>query len=118
MSQRANDEGSQMEENLMSISKEAMNDAENSRTLRLHGTVQEQEVIMLVDSGSSHYFISKEFAQRLNGAQRPIKLVQVRVANGGLLDRVKEFPRCLWDVQGNTFFTTFRILPLRCYPWY
>lgn len=70
---------------------------------------------MLVDSGSSHCFISEELACRLSGARRAIKHVQVRVANGGVLQCVQEYPHCRWEIQSHIFSTTFRVLPLSCY---
>lgn len=84
-SQITKGEDVQPEVDLMSISREAMDGVENSRTLRLQSWIQDQEVVILVDSGSSHCFISEELAGRLEGARRCIKPVQVRVANGGLL---------------------------------
>lgn len=58
-SQKMDKEDSQSEAQLMSISKEAVLGADNSKTLRLLSVIQGQEVIMLVDSGSSHCFISE-----------------------------------------------------------
>lgn len=91
-SQKADEEGSQVAVDLISISNEAVNGSENNRTFRLQCTIQDQEVLMLLDSGSSHCFVSADFAQRLKGVQRAIRPVQVRVANGGLLECVKELP--------------------------
>ncbi|KAE8780157.1 hypothetical protein D1007_46711 [Hordeum vulgare] len=47
------------------ISKEALEGAESSTMVRLHGWVQGREVLMLVDSGSSHNFICESLAAKL-----------------------------------------------------
>ncbi|XP_044361900.1 uncharacterized protein [Triticum aestivum] len=49
------------------LSKEALEGAESATTMRLHGWVQKREVLMLVDSGSSHSFVSSELAAQLQG---------------------------------------------------
>lgn len=67
-SQRAKDDKSQIEADLIAISKEAVNGAETSRTIRLQGVIQSLEVIMLVDSGSSHCFVSEELARQMAGS--------------------------------------------------
>lgn len=100
---------------LMAISQEVVQGIVNMRTLRLQGTIQNQAVVMLVDSGSSHCFMSEEFSRRLSGEQRSIHPALVRVANGALLKCVREFPFCQWEIQGHSFYTTFRVLPLQCY---
>lgn len=114
-SQKREDEASVLEADLMSISKEAVQGSEHLRTFRLLSTVQNQAVVMLVDSGSSHSFISEDFSRSLMGERQSKQPVQVRVANGGLLASGMEFPMCQWEVRGHTFYTTFRVLPLQSY---
>lgn len=97
-SQRADEEGSQIEAVLMSISNEAVNGTETSQTIRLQGAMQRHEVTMLVDSGSSHCFINEVFVSLLVGAQPSLKPVQVCIANGGLLRCTQEFPCCQWSI--------------------
>lgn len=48
---------------LMSISQQALTGTESSTSFRLRGWVQGLEVLMLVDSGSSHSFIDSTFAK-------------------------------------------------------
>lgn len=80
--------------NLMTISKEAMLSDETSRTIKLQGEVQGHLVTMLVDSGSSHCFVSDKFAHLLRGAQKALVPIRVRIANGSVLHCIKEFPQC------------------------
>lgn len=52
------------------LSKEALEGAESPTTMRLHDWVQQREVLMLVDSRSSHSFISSSLAHHLQGVQQ------------------------------------------------
>lgn len=106
---------SQGEVELLTISTEAVSGNDNVSTFILQSNVQGQEVVMLVDSGSSHCFASEDFAKKLKGVQQSINPVQVRVANGGILECMMEIPCCQWRVQGHQFCTTFKILPIHCY---
>lgn len=64
-SQEMDEESSQPEAQLMSISKEVVLGADNSKTLQLQSIIQGQEVVMLVDSGSSHCFINEDLVLSL-----------------------------------------------------
>lgn len=93
-SQCAYEDDSQIEADLLAISQEALTGSKTARTMRLQGVVQGHEVIMLLDSESSHCFISEEFARLLVGNQPSLKPVQVRIVNCGMLRCTREFPRC------------------------
>lgn len=97
------------------LSREALEGGESPTTMRLHGWVQDREVLMLVDSGSSHSFVSAALADHLQGAQASRHPLSVRVVNGGQMRSVQEIPDCPWQTQGVGFHTSFKILPLGCY---
>jgi hypothetical protein len=97
------------------ISKEAINGVEGARTVRLMGVIQGQDALMLVDSGSSHSFVSVDLAGRLNGVQLMEKAMRLKVANGRQTWCTKVFPRCSWWVQKHQFHSDFKVLPLGCY---
>lgn len=82
------------------ISKEAIEGAESPMTIRLHGWVQGREVIMLVDSGSSHSFVCASLADHLKGLQPAKHPLKVRVANGGEMHSDQEIPSCQWSTHG------------------
>lgn len=44
---------------LMAISQQALNGTESNRSIRLRGWIQGFELLMLVDSGSTHSFIDE-----------------------------------------------------------
>ena len=97
------------------ISQEAVEGAESPTTMRLHGWVQDREVLMLVDSGSSHSFICESLAEHLQGVEASKNAMAVRVANGGVMHCNRELPACSWRTQGVTFHTDLKVLPLGCY---
>ncbi|XP_071680355.1 uncharacterized protein [Lolium perenne] len=96
------------------ISAAALQGIEPPQTVRIKGVVQGQEVLMLVDSGSTHSFISEAIAARWSGV-RQCKPMQVKVADGGTLRCDLEIPECKWQSQGTEFWTTLRLFPLGCY---
>lgn len=109
------EEESDSADDLMAISVQALNGIEGHKTMRLRGFISNQEVYILVDSGSTHCFLSEEFGSRLKGQEPLSQPVQVRVANGNLIQCTHELPNQLWNIQGVTFRNTFKILPLSSY---
>lgn len=103
------------EDILMSISKLAVSGATTSRTVRLVAMIEDQEVLVLVDSGSSHSFLSDMVADKLKIVPQAIPAVKVRIANGGILQCDKQLANCVWCAQGQSFTTDLRILALGCY---
>ena len=65
------DAGSDWSMDCYIISKEALDGGESPTTMRLHGWVQGREVLMLVDSGSSHSFICESLATHCKAWSRP-----------------------------------------------
>ena len=89
----------------MSISKLATTRQTTPHTVRLLGKIAGKEVLILVDSGSSHSFISGAVASRLADQVQNMEPIIVKIADGGLLDYT----------QGHTFQTDLRVLRLGCY---
>lgn len=103
------------EEQLLSISKQAVNGTEARKTIRLRGYLGDQEVIMLVDSGSSSSFASTLLAAKLPGIQALPGAVQVKIADGGIMSCSEQVVACPWLCQGRTFYIDLKVLPLACY---
>lgn len=101
--------------NLMHLSAAAVEGSLGAKSMRLQGWIQNQEVLLLVDSGSSHTFISAELADKLSFSSRIIKPLRVKVANGGLMLCNTELMNCSWWTQGVQFQTNFKVLPLGSY---
>lgn len=94
------------------ISRDAMIGTESVCMLRLQGLIQQYEILMLVNSGSTHSFISEKLAGKLNCKLRVVPAIQVRIADGGILHCSRELTNCLWWVQGFSFQSNFKVLPL------
>nr|XP_025875985.1 uncharacterized protein LOC4347143 isoform X1 [Oryza sativa Japonica Group]XP_025875986.1 uncharacterized protein LOC4347143 isoform X1 [Oryza sativa Japonica Group]XP_025875987.1 uncharacterized protein LOC4347143 isoform X1 [Oryza sativa Japonica Group] len=99
----------------MAISYQAVTGTESLTSFRLNGWVQGYELLMLVDSGSSHSFIDITVAQKLQGIQCLQHVVSVKVADGGVISCSQYIPGCDWWTQGQIFKTDFKVLPLGCY---
>ncbi|CAO2144897.1 unnamed protein product [Urochloa humidicola] len=108
-------DGSDSGEELMAISVYAAQGTESLKTVRMVGNILKQEVIMLIDSGSSHNFISETLATKLPNWVPLRKPVDVRVANGNILLCTHELVDQPVSINGHQFLITLRILPLHCY---
>lgn len=98
------------EQLFMAPSNDAITGLEGPRTMRLVGHIQGQEVLILVDSGSSHTFLSDQIARKLVEVQSLDKSMSVQVANGGLLLCSANIPAAQWSVGDYSFTTDMKIL--------
>jgi hypothetical protein len=100
---------------LMAISQQALWGTESNRSVRLRGWVQGAELLMLIDSGSSHSFIDLGVGKKLPGISPLPKPVTVKVADGGTMSCTHEIVDCSWWMQGHNFKNTFKLLQLGSY---
>jgi hypothetical protein len=68
------------------------------KTLCLTGQLQQHPISILVDSGSSHTFLSTKVAATLSGVQQLQNPISVQVANGEVLHCVTQLPTAEWSV--------------------
>jgi hypothetical protein len=68
---------------------------------------------MLIDSGSSHSFISTQVATQLQGVLGTSSVVQVQVANGSRMQSSSELLQAEWSIQGYVFKSDLKVLPLQ-----
>uniref|UniRef100_A0A8R7VA35 Reverse transcriptase domain-containing protein n=1 Tax=Triticum urartu TaxID=4572 RepID=A0A8R7VA35_TRIUA len=97
------------------ISRPALDGGVSPKAFQLLATMQDQEVLILVDSGSSTSFINQRLAERLSGARALHQPCRVKVADGGELVCSASIPDCQWSSQGLEFVTDMKILPLGVY---
>ncbi|CAD6247668.1 unnamed protein product [Miscanthus lutarioriparius] len=97
---------------MMHLSVAAISGASAPKTLCLTGSIQGISLSILVDSGSSHTFLSSSLAQSLSGIQELRPTVSVQVANGAVLQCTSHIPAAVWFVQGCTFTHDLKLLPL------
>lgn len=70
------------------------------------------ELIMLIDSGSTHNFISSRMADMLQLLVIPTESFMVKVANGERLKCDRRFDQVPVNLQGIPFSLTLYFLPL------
>jgi hypothetical protein len=97
------------------LSVAAISGGELVNTMKFHGCIQGVEVLILVDSGSSHSFLSTTVADQLSGITPMTTPVQVQVADGGRLSCSRQLLGAIWTVQRCSFATDFRLLALSSY---
>ena len=83
--------------------------------MQFTGSIAERSVQILVDSGSSHSFISAAVATSLPGLRSLQFPMVVRVADGSYLTCDSELPNVEWEVQGHSFHSTLRVIQLGSY---
>jgi hypothetical protein len=97
----------------MAVSEAAVGGVEGPRTFKLQGVIQELEILILLDSGSSHSFLSSWVASQLKGVTAISHPLQVKVANGNLLQASTELRQATWSVQGYQFQSDLKMLDLQ-----
>jgi hypothetical protein len=83
--------------------------------MKIRTLVKNKIMLALVDSGSSHYFISAHFLLKAGITPQPTTPKQVRVANGSILISDKYVPNLDWWVQGQSFPCDMRVIELEAY---
>lgn len=101
----------------LAISLAALNGHTTVSTMQFHGTVQGVPAKILLDSGSSHTFVSTDFSSnsKLFGQLHLHVPLSVKIADGQLLNCFSQFPQLEWSVQGCSFHSDAKILPLAHY---
>jgi hypothetical protein len=74
----------------------------SARTMQFTGSIEGHDILMLVDSGSSHSFINSSVATRLSGVCALPAVVAVQVADGSSVPCSQEIPTavCSADLRG------------------
>jgi hypothetical protein len=97
------------------LSAQALTGIESPACLRLPARVQDQAMLLLLDSGSSHSFVSSSLVDRLQLDTKPISPVPVKVANGQFIIYDRIVPQLAWVCQGHRLLTDLRVLDLDAY---
>ena len=88
------------DEELLSISFVATEGIQWKRIMRLQSMIKNQELLLLVDPGSSSTFISKAAVQNLQYIVQEAPLVHITAANGGTLPSSGIIPELTWYTKG------------------
>jgi len=85
------------------------------RSMQFTGSIEGHDILILVDSGSSHSFIDSSVAAQLLGVCAMPSTISVQVANGSSVPCSQEIPMAVWTVQGYEFHSNLKVLPLGSY---
>lgn len=97
------------------LSTHAVSGGESPHTICLRALVGNQVMLLLVDSGSTHSFISQAFEDRIKAKSMSSPPVEVRVINGDRLTCDSMVTGVQWWCQGHMFTTDMRQLALGAY---
>lgn len=94
------------------ISLQALTGWDTPRTLRVLTTLNRKQMVALIDSGSTHNFISEKAANRLNLKLAPTTPFTVKVADGHPLRCRGSYRDVKTELGGVSFKIEFFVLPL------
>jgi len=77
----------------VAMSKDALADSDGPKMMRFMGSILGHQLLILVDSGSSHSFLSSQIANQLLGVQSLSQPIKVQVANGEVLQCISHLLR-------------------------
>jgi hypothetical protein len=97
---------------MLALSKSTLLGVLVARTMRLVGLLQNIPVQILIDSGSSSSFVNEALVLQLGNIFGEHVTSLVQVTGGGILVSALLLRRVPWTVDGCTFHSDFRTLPL------
>jgi hypothetical protein len=99
----------------MALSEAVVSGKEAPRTLKVSGLIQDVEVLILIDYGSSHSSISEQVDFSLVGVTSSSQPTWVKVANGQVVKSCYEILQAKWSVQGYVSQSDIKVLQLQCF---
>ena len=94
------------------LSLNALVENDTYNTIRIKGNCQGRDLIILIDSGSTHSFIDEATIIELNVSKNKTTLLAVTVANGNVMLCEMQSPGFTWFMQGHEFKANLRVLKL------
>lgn len=96
------------------ISATTLSGASHPKTIQLRALIGNQVVLILLDSGSTHTFVDQALLDRISvPAQKLQTPMQVKVANGNVVECNKFVPNLTWWIQGHSFSSAMQAFPFR-----
>lgn len=108
-------EPKEKEENDVGISVHAIMGSKKAQTLKIQGQIKNKVISELVDSGSTHNFISMGLVKKLQLPVEACKPFGVTVANGDKLMCTSKSKAVHWRMADKVFITDMNIIPLGGY---
>ena len=108
----------ELEESLTSefcqLSVNALAATDQGNAMKLKALVKNQIMLTLVDTGSTHSFVSSEFLKKVGIQFVPTTPKHVRLPNGQVLLSDQWVPNMTWWCSGHTLQADMRVLDFLC----
>jgi hypothetical protein len=88
---------------LMALSGAAWTGSDVATAFRVSGTIQNHQMVFLIDSGSSHTFISEKWRSSMLDVQPLSRKITVKVANGQVLNCEHHLSKDEWYISNYKF---------------
>lgn len=85
------------------ISLNAITGAPSPKTIRIVGVLRNQQVIILIDLGSTHNFVDAQLVAMLGIVSSSMDVVKVRIANDQIISSLGRSEDLSLKMQGNIF---------------
>jgi hypothetical protein len=103
------------------LSINAISGTEGADCIKIRSLVKNKVMLTLMDSGSSHSFVSAAFVAKAGLTPVQVTARQVKLANGEMLNSDQVVPQLEWWCQGHTLKVDMRVLDMGAYDailWY
>lgn len=107
--------GEKDEFSLIQLSVCALNGVNNPKVMRLTRMCGKMSIFILIDSGSTHNFVSEKTTSKLGCILKLVEETKVRVASGDELPCKYKCEGFEWKIQGHNFITDVYLLLLDSY---
>lgn len=97
------------------LSLNALAGTDNGEALKVRALVKNKVMLMLVDSGSTHSFVSRSFLEKVGISSVPTAPAQVKLANGETMVTDQWVPKFDWWINGYTLQADMKVLELGVY---
>jgi hypothetical protein len=102
-------------EDFCNLSLNAVSGTDTGDCMKVRALVNSKVMLILVDSGSSHSFVSKSFLEDLHIKPLPTQPRKVKLANGGIMVTDMWVPKMEWWASGHTLTADMKVLKLSAY---
>lgn len=97
------------------MSLHALTGSKGDVTLKIQGVLKDKKISILVDSGSTHNFVSQNLVKQLQLRTDPCSTFQVIVANGEHIPCSNFIESVQWTMAGEDFKASANVIPLGGY---
>jgi len=94
------------------LSLNALAGTDHGDAMKLQALVKNQAMLTLVDTGSTHSFVSSAFLEKVGVQAVPTTPKQVKLANGQVLLSDRWVPNMAWWCNGYTLHADMRVLDI------